>query len=872
MLQQLNHFKILEQIGKGGSGTVYKAFDIRLKRHVAIKVIHPNPDFQEEDLHRFLVEARSASSINHPNICTVFDIGQQEDFHFIVMEYLEGETLRQALEKRGAFPKRDVIDIGIKVCSALSAAHEKGIIHRDIKPDNIMLCKDGSIKVMDFSLAKLLGKEKELSLPEDADRSNNISHDYFKTSVTTLQGTASYMSPEQIRKKSVDSRTDIFSLGVVLYQLVSGYLPFKGKTTLDVLESILNETPDIKILTKYLKSRKVIDVLKTALNKLPDQRFQNANEFAKTLIKTKPGYLKKQFKSYFLPFLILIIILLSSIFFTKLFRKSTEITLGSNFTNARTIPLTNWSGLEDEPSFSPNGEKIVFTSDRLGNLDIWMKDLKTGETNNLTENDLSQDRAPKWSPDGNKIAFFSDRGDGGIFIYNTIEKSISQISNRKGSPSWSPDGQKIAFNSSSSRKLYLTESNGKNTNLIYSSDSDDYLSCPSFSANGKWLAFAFGSNRARKIRIQNILEKKGFFICDDTYNNTSPIWNSNQNGIYFRSDRGGMNDIWYQKLSKGEKKPVGDAIPVTFGALIQSMDVSPDCKKIAYSKITIRSNIFAIDLADTSAPKSIRQVTNWNHITVDPSISPDGKRILFASRSQGNLDMWICNRDGSNAKIIYRPKDSCESPAWSPDGKKFVFVDGDAKEMEIKIFDVETKEVTQLTSDKILDLKPAWSPDAKWIVYSKKDPNGAIWIMTSSGKNTRRLTCTPEGDGDVSAKISPDGMWIAYSSNQIGIARNIHIIPFEGGTSIQLTNHKETSGGYGLCWSSDSKFIYYTATINGIRNIWKTSIDGNNQQQVTFYGTPSCAVARSTDICTDGKELFFINYERIGDIWLIENR
>jgi len=287
MIKKLNHFKLSNELGRGGNGIVYKAFDIRLKRNVAIKILNPHPEYRKKDIRRFLLEAQAASSLNHPNICTVFEIGKQGNNFYIIMELVEGKTLRQVLEESKKFPEIEVIEVAIQVCQALSAAHKNAIIHRDIKPDNIMISEEEFVKVMDFGLAKLKQVEKKLDSGK-FNQSNILSKNIsLKTSVSTLLGTTNYMSPEQINHEPVDERSDIFSLGIVLYEMSTGSVPFEGNDSTEVLRSIIEDEP--KPLEHYNSEicSGLKDIICKALKKKPENRFQNMKEILSALNKTK---------------------------------------------------------------------------------------------------------------------------------------------------------------------------------------------------------------------------------------------------------------------------------------------------------------------------------------------------------------------------------------------------------------------------------------------------------------------------------------------------------------------------------------------------------------------------------------------------------
>ncbi|MGH7456283.1 MAG: serine/threonine protein kinase, partial [bacterium] len=281
--QTLSHYKILEKIGEGGMGVVHKAQDTRLLRHVAIKILAAELMGDEKRRNRFIREAQTASSLNHPNICTIHDIDEAGSMHFIVMELIEGETLRELLDRRGPLPEAEVIGIALKVCDALAAVHEKGIFHRDIKPDNLMISRQGVVKVTDFGLAKLATEAVEVELDQHAPieaqtREQMYVENVILTNLSGLLGTVHYMSPEQARGKAVDHRSDIFSLGVTLYELLTGKRPFEGESNLTILSKIINDPPRPITLDWAPVSLELQQLMSRCVAKEPAQRFQNINE------------------------------------------------------------------------------------------------------------------------------------------------------------------------------------------------------------------------------------------------------------------------------------------------------------------------------------------------------------------------------------------------------------------------------------------------------------------------------------------------------------------------------------------------------------------------------------------------------------------
>ena len=286
----LMHYRIIDQIGYGGMGAVYKAYDTRLLRHVAIKLLRPELMVDQSKRRRFIKEAQTASSLNHPNICTIHDINEDGDQHFIVMELVEGETLKEILDKRGKIPEAELTNIAIKICEALAVVHKKGISHRDIKPENIMITNNGLVKVMDFGLAKLATEYAESMVEMEA--SENWPSDYVDKVVVTnlsgLLGTVYYMSPEQAQGNEIDQRSDIFSLGIMLCELLTGHKPFDGDSNLDILTKIIKAPSELDFHSIDV-SPEFKSILSRALEKEADNRYQSVNELVEDLIQLKGG-------------------------------------------------------------------------------------------------------------------------------------------------------------------------------------------------------------------------------------------------------------------------------------------------------------------------------------------------------------------------------------------------------------------------------------------------------------------------------------------------------------------------------------------------------------------------------------------------------
>ncbi len=877
MQQYIAHFQILEEIGRGGMGIVYKARDVRLHRYVAIKILTSALEAKNKDLQRFIHEARAASVLNHPNICTIYDVGETDGIHYIVMELIEGETLREILNRKGSLPEKEVIEIGLQICDALQAAHAKGIIHRDIKPENIMVAQERLVKVMDFGLAILLSNQnidQKIINPPVA----NSARSSLLSSLSSFQGTISYMSPEQLENKIIDSRTDIFALGVVLFEMIYGKRPFQGASFVEIMDAILSEQPLMLNKKAHPVTKELSNIILKALNKDPNQRFQNPSDFTKALKQTN-SYQKKLSQqpikrkartSLIVLFTILLFVL--SWITSKIATRNSDPNSLQLFSNMQTTPLTNWTGLEEQPVFSPDGKRIAFHSDRSGNVDVWYQDLVSEQIFILTENSSFNDDWPCWSPDGNKIAFVSDRDGGGIYSIDLNSKEEHKISNAGRQPSWSPDGNAIAFITDSEKEICILNLNDKKDSTFFKVNDDDFLHTPRWSPDGNWLSFARGTGFRWNIWIKSTVDNKIFQVTHGNYMNYTPHWHLHTAGLFYYSDRSGVKDIWFQKIDLMKMTAQHNPIAVTKGAAVASFDLSPDGGKIAYATFHEQGNIYALALKDDGILQKgkLRKITNWNRFTCDPGISPDGTKIVMTSNIQGNYELWMCDRDGKNPRLAHQAHDLNESPVWSPVGNLILFVDGKAADRELKILDLQNESETFLTNNDYAEAYPDWSPDGKWIAYTIKDSDCNIWLIAPTG--CERIQLTNQSTIEIAPHFSPDGKLVSFISDRDGYF-NVWAIPISGGSPFQITFNKDQGKiNLGHCWSADGKCIYYCRTIRGIRNIWKISVQHGRQEQLTFYTSATEHVSRGSRISTDGKELFFATYERTGDIWLMQDQ
>ena len=549
--QTLAHYKVLEKIGSGGMGDVYLAEDTKLDRKVALKVLPPELAESEERRARFKREAKALAALDHPNIVQVFSVEEAEGIHFITMQLVHGKTLTELLPKNG-FPLSKFFEIAIPLADAVAAAHQEGITHRDLKPDNMMLGDDGRIKVLDFGLAKptggFVGGEADSALPTVA-----------KTAEGVIVGTLNYMSPEQAQGKSVDTRSDIFSLGVVFYEMLTGRRPFEGENPAEILASIIKDTPDSVSDLNRAVPRDLSKIVKRCLAKEPIRRYQSVIDLRIELEETKqdvesgdvsgPGLPRVEGgrRSRSLWFGAGIAALVFIAWVSGMFRSPVDEPVGSAVPRlANPVQVTSVIGREDGPTWSADGRALAYHSDQGGNWDIWISQVDGGQPLNRTADHEGTDQYPSWSPNGTQIAFESDRGGGGIFVMPVFAGPPHRVSQpgtlARGRPQWSSDGAELAYEVRESGQSFaeitsLATSKSRGIELPGVHLMRPHLS---WSPRGRFFAYLDvdqPGNIVNQLMMLSVADGRSFPITMGDTHELAPSWSRDERALYFVSTR-----------------------------------------------------------------------------------------------------------------------------------------------------------------------------------------------------------------------------------------------------------------------------------------------------------------------------------------------
>ncbi len=752
--KQIGHYQVLSRIGQGGMGEVFLAQDTSLGRRIALKLLRRDFTSNEERLRRFQQEARAASALNHPNILTIHEIGQDGPLQFMAAEYVEGETLRQRISS-ARMTLAQALDVAVQVASALAAAHQAGIIHRDIKPENVMLRNDGYVKVLDFGLAKLIDPKTihtgALTMPQ------------VETEQGVVMGTFSYMSPEQARGLAVDARTDIWSLGVMLYEMVAGHQPFEGDTASDVMSLILQKEPLPLTQSAPEVPAELERIVRKALCKDREERYQTSKDLLIDLrslrkelereaelerstppIAGKPvssvqstaaiahstssaEYIVAEIKQHKrAAALILGILIIASAGVVYLFSRRSALPKQAALANATFTQLTDQAGPEYFPSLSPDGKSFVYAGSASGNLDIYLQRVGGKNPINLTKDSPSDDTQPAFSPDGELIAFRSEREGGGIFVMGATGESVKRLTDFGYNPAWSPDEKEIACANEgiiepSSRvkasRLWAVNVGTGKKRLITNIDAVQ----PNWSPHGYRIAYQGRRNDVQR-DIWTIPAEGGdpVEVTNDPAMDWNAVWSPDGKYLYFVSDRGGSMNLWRVAIEEKTGKVLGSAEAITTPSpYVAHLSFSSDGRHLAYSNLVRSGNLQRVGF-DPVRETVVGQpgwVTQSSRVAFVPDVSSDGEWLTFDTQTDKQEDIFVVRRDGSGLRQLTDDSYQDRAPRWSPDGRRIAFFSDRTRNWEIWMINADGSGLQQVTYTGGTAIGPIWSPDGTRLIY-----------------------------------------------------------------------------------------------------------------------------------------------------------
>jgi len=895
--EQIGHYHVLSRIGRGGMGEVFLSQDTRLGRKVALKLLRSDLTGNEDRLRRFEQEAQAASALNHPNILTIYEIGQQASLLYIATEYVEGETLRQHI-CREPMTLVHALDVAIQIASALAAAHQEGIIHRDVKPENIMLRSDGYAKVLDFGLAKLMEPKGIGAAAPTLPR--------VQTQPGIVMGTVSYMSPEQARGLALDARTDIWSLGAIIYEMSSNHQPFEAETASDVMAFILQKQP--LPLSHHLPEvpAELERIVKKALRKDREERYQTIKDLLidlrsfrqeldleSHLIRSLPPaaarvtssgdsaattthypssaeYIFSEVKRHKRAIaLILGVMLVTIVGGGYMIYRRFSATRTAAVVNATFTQLTDQPGPEYFPSLSPDGKSFVYASYASGNWDIYFQRVGGKNPINLTKDSPADDTQPVISPDGERIAFRSEREGGGIFVMGATGENVMRVSDFGNNPTWSPEGNSIACtdegplepairNNPNSRVWTLNVDTGEKRQV----SKDDSIQS-NWSPHGHRIAYA-GRRNATQRDVWTIPAGGGepVEVTNDAALDANPVWSPDGKNLYFVSDRAGSMNIWRVPIDEQTGSVLGPPQPVTAPSSYSAqLSFSRDGSRVAYAQIGRLANLKRIEFnpekeAVTGQGEWITQGSRFASV---PHVSADGEWVAFDSQGGTQDDLFVIRRDGTTLRQLTNDPYKDRAPRWSPDGKRVAFFSDRSGKWEIWIINSDGSGLKQLTYTPVTVTTPQWSPDGTRIAYRISAATPSIIVVDKPW--TEQLPEVLPSDREAASwgvwSWSPDGRRLAGSKQLNGPQNGIVIYNLESRNYETLTDF----GGQPV-WLSDSRRILFQSQ----GKLYLMDSQSKRTHEI-FSATPN--VFQGLSLTRDDRLIYLSVVTTESDIWLM---
>ena len=911
--QTISHYRIIEKLGGGGMGVVYKAEDTTLARLVALKFLPPQVAQDKQAYERFLREARAAAALNHPNICTIHEIGESDGQPFIVMELLEGQTLKSRLQS--APLKLDILlDLSTQIADALDAAHAKGIIHRDIKPANIFVTNRGQAKILDFGLAKLTPRPLSLG-PSPVGRgwpagggpgegqtaapTTSVELEHL-TSPGVAMGTVAYMSPEQARGEELDTRTDLFSFGVVLYEMATGRQPFTGNTSAMIFTAILTQAPTSPVRLNPELPDELERITNKALEKDRDLRYQSASELRADLKRLKrdtssgrqtaatgptsaalgtvseppagppssAAILLSEAKRHKLTlglFIAGMALLLGGLGLAiyKLSVRKSEL----NLQNMKIVRITQ-SGKATDVAVSPDGQYVVYILREGERYSLNVRQVVTGSDVQVLPAEVLDFRGLTFSPDGNYIYFArSDKSNPNwsyLWQMPTLGGTPRQLARDiDSSVGFSPDGRKFAFARGVPDKgevRVLVAGVGGSGERILASLPAAFWNGPDWSPDGKTVVVTtIGGTKVTRGVISAISVSDG--AVREIYSTPQPLgqarWLADGSGLLvsiFDPALGWRGQLWQISFPGGEAHRFTNDL-TDYQA---SLDMTRDRKTLATIESTTAADLWLAPAGDAARA---RQITTGARANNGLSWLASGA-LVYADYSG---DLFSVQEDGGNRTLLTPGEHNNSFPATCGDGRFILFQAYRNEKLNVWRMDEDGSNPAQLTNEK-LATRPECSPDGKWLLYAHLDDLTA-WQVPIQGGLPLQMVAQNLSDART-PQISPDGKLLAYlvMPATLSSPRVLTVAPFGGGSP--LYRFDVPMGAFEIRWAPDGKALDYHLTRAGASNIWRQALAGGPPKQITNFKSDRIF---SFDWSRDGKQLALARGSTSSDVILISN-
>lgn len=886
----LGPYEILSPLGAGGMGEVWRARDTRLDRDVAIKVLPASFANDAGRLLRFEQEARATSALNHPNILTVHDFGSHDGSPYIVAELLEGEELRAQLAE-GALPVRRSVDYAHQIASGLAAAHAKGVVHRDLKPENLFVTKDGRIKILDFGLAKL----RPAKLTGEA--ASEVATQKLITDPGTVMGTVGYMSPEQVRGGEADHRSDLFSFGVILYEMLSGRRAFLGHSLVETMNAILkDDPPELTEPAAEQQGRReriplgLAHIVRHCLEKRADDRFQSASDvaFAVKALSELSGptaasssqTAERSHRQFRLTTNFAILVMSLVAVFVGGWWVRGRIGQPVADRTVRFLRLTDFSGVEEFPSISPDSKYVAFTAVAGGNRQIWVRTLAGGAPLQITL-DARDHLHPRWAPDSSSLIYYSpptnSESIGALWEVPVLGGAPRRLVASIADGDLSHDGKRLAFTRSENGRIELVtaDRSGSEASVIAQLEPRYYCFSPRWSPDDSLLAYqtsSVGLDDDVVVVPATGGQQRGITPVDSQLKGFA--WLPDGSGLVVSSARGSTLfylpsfNLWTMRLAR--KNPQ----QITFG---EASYLHPDIDRngtLVATRLHMQSDIWRYPV-DGSGAENVRRgmrVTAQTGQVRTPSAGPGDKELVYLSDSGGHANLWVISLDtGKSRQITFErnPEISVGLPIWSPDGRHIAYATNRDAVKGQTAYWLVNPDGSGLHNLLTYASWGAWSGDGRWLYYSEEPRRVAVMKAPVDGGPSvlvRTDATRPE--------VSPDGSNLYYL---------VELPVMSGGSDYEIRRSGMENGPSTVVariparrvpiwlWihpaiSPDGKRLALPLTDSGTTNVWAISTEDSTFRQLTDFGQRPIFIARRVSWSSDGRFIFVAVGEGDGDI------